>query len=147
YHQATTALHILQALDWLIAQEVGVINMSLTGPANRLLEQGINAAISRGKVIVAAAGNHGPHGPPVYPAAYPGVITATAVSSNRSIYRWANQGDHIDFASIGVSVSTARADGSFGQESGTSMAAPVVTAFVACAMAAGTAESRTVADV
>jgi minor extracellular protease Epr len=137
YHQGTTAMHILQALDWLLAQDVGVINMSLTGPANRLLEQGINAAISRGKVIVAAAGNEGPHAPAAYPSAYEGVITATAVSSDRSIYRWANQGTHIDFASLGVSVTTARSDGSFGRESGTSMATPVVSAFLACALSAG----------
>jgi len=134
-HQGVTVMHLLEALDWLISQDVSVINMSLTGPANRLLEQGVNAASARGKVIVAAAGNHGPHAPALYPAAYEGVITATAVARDRSIYRWANQGDHIDFAAIGVAVPTPGDAQHSGHQSGTSMAAPVVSAFMACALA------------
>jgi len=135
-HQGVTVIHLLEALDWLISQDVSVINMSLTGPANRLLQQGVNAAFAKGKVIVAAAGNQGPHAPASYPAAYEGVITATAVARDRSIYRWANQGEHIDFAAIGVSVPTAGDPEHFNHESGTSMAAPVVSAFMACALAA-----------
>ncbi len=134
-HQGVTVIHLLEALDWLISQDVLVINMSLTGPANRLLERGVNAAFAKGKVIVAAAGNHGPHAPVSYPAAYENVITATAVASDRSIYRWANQGKHIDFAAIGVFVPTAGDSEDVTHESGTSMAAPVVSAFMACALA------------
>jgi len=135
-HQGATVIHLLEALDWLIAQDVSVINMSLTGPANRLLEQGVNAAVARGKVIVAAAGNQGPHAPALYPAAYKGVVTATAVARDRSIYRWANHGEHIDFAAIGVAVPTAGDAEHSVRESGTSMAAPVVSAFMACTLAA-----------
>ncbi len=131
--QGTTLLHLLEALDWLVAQEdLQVINMSLAGPANRLLAMGIEGAVQRGKVIVAAAGNEGPHGEPRYPAAYDNVISVTAVDRDTSIYRWANQGDYIDFAALGVSVPVAKGEGGFGRESGTSMAAPVVTAFLAC---------------
>lgn len=136
YNQGATVLNLLQALDWLISiEDLQVINISMTGPPNRLLAQGVAAAQSRGKIIVAAAGNDGPFAQPLYPAAYDGVITATAVAVDSSIYRWANQGEHIDFAALGVSVVTARGDGTVGAESGTSMAAPVVSAFFACAMA------------
>jgi minor extracellular protease Epr len=132
-HQGVTVIHLLEALDWLISQDVSVINMSLSGPANRLLEQGVKAAFAKGKVIVAAAGNQGPHAPVAYPAGYESVIAVTAVARDRSIYRWANQGEHIDFAAIGVSVPSAGGPQS-GHESGTSMAAPVVSAFMACAL-------------
>jgi len=129
-----TVMHLLEALGWLTTESLSVINMSMSGPDNRLLAQGINIATARGKVVVAAAGNEGPHGPALYPAAYDGVLTATAVARDGSIYRWANQGKHVDFAALGVSVPTALADGSFGEQSGTSLAAPVVSAFLACAL-------------
>lgn len=133
YNQGATVLHLLQALDWLIAEpSLQVINISMTGPPNRLLAQGVAVAQHNGKVIVAAAGNEGPFAGPLYPAAYDGVVAVTAVAIDGSIYRWANQGEHLSFSGLGVSVPTARVDGSIGRESGTSMAAPVISAFLAC---------------
>lgn len=133
---AVTLMQLLEALGWLATEPLSVINMSLTGPDNRLLAQGINIVNERGKVVVAAAGNEGPHAPTAYPAGYDGVVAATAVAQDTSVYRWANQGEYVDFAAFGVSVPVALADGGFGEKSGTSLAAPVISAFVACALAA-----------
>lgn len=135
YAQGATMMHLLKGLDWLVQNDVSVINMSLTGPDNKILATVINQTIKKGKVIVAAAGNEGPASPPLYPAAYPAVISVTAVDAEQHIYRWANHGDYVDFAAEGVSVLTARSGGVFGRESGTSMAAPIVTALVACELA------------
>ncbi|WP_308364955.1 MULTISPECIES: S8 family serine peptidase [unclassified Microbulbifer] len=135
YAQGATMMHLVEALNWLMSKDVEVINMSLSGPDNRILAAAVDQVIGRGKAIVAAAGNAGPAAPPLYPAAYPGVISATAVDSEQRIYRWANRGEHVDFAAFGVSVVTARSGSEFGRESGTSMAAPVVSAFVACELA------------
>jgi subtilisin family serine protease len=132
YAQGATMMHLVEALNWLMSKDINVINMSLSGPDNRVLAAAVDRVIGRGKAVVAAAGNAGPAAPPLYPAAYPGVISATAVDSEQRIYRWANRGDHVDFAAFGVSVVTARSGSGFGRESGTSMAAPVVSAFVAC---------------
>lgn len=138
YHQGATVMHLLEAMSWMLEQDqLRVINMSLTGPANRLLEQAIQTVQAQGRVVVAAAGNEGPHADLLYPAAYDGVITATAVAHDHTVYRWAAQGDHVDFSALGVSVPTARGDGGFGRESGTSMAAPIVSAFFACELASG----------
>lgn len=135
--QGATALRVLNALDWLISEgDVHVINMSLAGPPNRLLAQAIGVARQRGKLIVAAAGNEGPHGPVRYPAAYDGVIGVTAVARDRSVFRWANQGTQVDFAALGVDVTAALDGHSFGPVSGTSIAAPVVSALAACAFSA-----------
>lgn len=130
--QGATALSLLRALDWLAAKGVGVINMSIAGPPNALLEQAIEALNKQSIVIVAAVGNEGPAAPPVYPAAYPEVIGVTAVDASRHIYRWANRGPQVDFAARGVAVTTLRAGGGLGTDSGTSMAAPLVSALVAC---------------
>jgi minor extracellular protease Epr len=132
YAQGATMMSLVRALDWLMMEKVSVINMSLAGPDNQILAKAINKILSQGVAVVAAVGNEGPAVTVMYPAAYPGVIAATAVDSNQKIYRWANRGPQVYFAAPGVSVFTARSDGQYGHESGTSMAAPVISAYVAC---------------
>ena len=61
-----------------------MINVSLVGPRNALLERVVASLVSRGHLIVAAVGNDGPAAPPLYPAAYDGVVGVTAVDQ-RSI--------------------------------------------------------------
>ena len=132
-----TLRRVLMALDWLASiDDIQVINMSLSGPDNRLLEQAVRAVTARGKHIVAAVGNEGPHAPPRYPAAYPEVLGVTAVDNGGQVYRWAGQGKHVDYAALGVTVPTARAAGGYGLATGTSVASPVVAAFLACALEA-----------
>lgn len=137
YAQGATMVNLVRALDWLLQKKVRVINMSLAGPDNKILALAIQKTIQVGINIVAAAGNDGPASPPAFPAAYADVIAVTAVDKNQRIYRWANRGDYIDFAALGVAVFTARSSGDFGNETGTSMAAPLVTAAVACIASGG----------
>ncbi|GGY83294.1 hypothetical protein GCM10011613_30220 [Cellvibrio zantedeschiae] len=132
YAQGATMMNLVRALNWLLAENVSVINMSLAGPDNQILAAAIAKTINNGKILVAAAGNEGPAAPAMYPAAYANVIAVTAVDRDQKIYRWANRGAHIYFAAPGVSVLTARSNGGLGRESGTSMAAPVISALVSC---------------
>lgn len=122
---------LVAALDWLALEGVPVVNMSLAGPANALLERALTALADEGPVVVAAVGNNGPSGKPLYPAAYEGVIGVTAVDRERRIYRYSNRGAHVDYAALGVNVKVADSAGSWRMESGTSMAAPRVAAIVA----------------
>lgn len=135
YAQGSTLLNLIGALNWMASQKLSVINMSLAGPDNQILAKVIEKILAKGFVIVAAAGNEGPAAPPVFPAAYPGVIAVTAADNEHKIYRWANQGSYISFAALGVGVPAARTAGGLGRDSGTSMAAPVVSAFMACELA------------
>lgn len=132
YAQGATMINLVRALNWLVAENVIVINMSLAGPDNQILAKVIAKTLDTGKAIVAAVGNEGPATPPMFPAAYPGVIAVTAVDREQKIYRWANRGNQVAFAAHGVSVVTARTSGGFGRESGTSMASPVVAAILSC---------------
>ncbi|MEP4467395.1 S8 family serine peptidase, partial [Marinobacter alexandrii] len=115
--------------------EVALINISMAGPDNRVLATVIRRLLVRGTPVVAAVGNGGPASPMLYPAGYPGVIGVTAVGQNRKIYRWANQGQQVDFAAAGVDVAVAVTDGQYGTQSGTSLAAPVISGQLACALA------------
>lgn len=135
YAQGATMMDLVRALNWLTGENVSAINMSLAGPDNHILRSVIIRVAQQGIAIIAAAGNEGPAAPPMYPAAYAEVIAVTAVDREARIYRWANRGDYIDFSALGVSVTTARSDGGLGRETGTSMAAPLVSALVACELA------------
>ncbi|WJH37698.1 S8 family serine peptidase (plasmid) [Aliirhizobium terrae] len=119
---------LIRALDMLAARNIRIINLSLSGPPNMLLEQAVSATIAKGTILIAAAGNEGPNAKPVYPAAYADVIAVTAVDRNMKPYRRASRGDHIDIAAPGVGVWTAASISGGRQKSGTSFAAPFVTA-------------------
>jgi minor extracellular protease Epr len=127
----TTAEWIVSALDWLVGEKVEVINLSLGGSRNLLVEAAIQRVMQHGIVIVAAAGNGGADAEPVYPAAQPGVIAVTAVDANLKPYDRDNRGDYISYAAPGVDVWVAAPGGGGVYATGTSYAAPFVTAVIA----------------
>jgi minor extracellular protease Epr len=118
-------------MDFLAARGVRVINMSLAGPPNAVLERATAALVERRSIIVAAVGNGGPNAAPAYPAAYPGVIAVTAVDGADNVYRRAGHGPHVDLAAPGVDVWTAASVRGARPKTGTSFAAPFVTAAAA----------------
>lgn len=134
YSQSAPTIALLQALEWMLKNRVKVINMSLAGPPNTLLAKALQRMRAQGIAVIAAAGNAGPASRPLFPAAYDSVIAVSAVDKHQRIYRWANRGHHIDFVAHGVNVTTLRAGGGEGMESGTSMAAPVISAAIALQM-------------
>jgi minor extracellular protease Epr len=123
-------------MDFLADKNARVINMSLAGPSNSVLERATAALVARGIIIVAAVGNGGPNAEPAYPAAYPGVVGVTAVNGRGEVYRRAGQGEHVDLAAPGVEVWTAASVKGARPKTGTSFAAPFVTATAASLLAA-----------
>ena len=128
---AGSSFALIKALDWLAAQGVPVINISLSGPRNPAVAGAIARITMRGHVIVAAAGNDGPAAPPVFPGAYDNVVGVTAVDAQNRVYRYANRGAHVDFAARGVAVPAIDAKGEVRDATGTSFAAPLVAARLA----------------
>jgi subtilisin family serine protease len=122
---------IADALAWLAAQRVPVINVSLVGPPNALLGQVIGSMVGQGFLIVAAVGNDGPAAPPLYPAAYPGVIGVTAVDARRRVLLEAERGPQVMFAAPGADIPAAILPNGFETVRGTSFAAPLVTGLLA----------------
>lgn len=71
----TSALQIAAAIDWLVAQQVRVINLSLGLRQDRsLLREACAAATARGVLLCASSPAQGEG---VYPANYPGVVRVT----------------------------------------------------------------------
>lgn len=116
---------LARALTWLAEEETPVINVSLVGPRNRIVETLIARLVARGFVVVAAVGNDGPAAAPLYPASYPGVVGVTGVDGNDRVLVEAGRGEQVDFAARGM-----YGDGR-ARVRGTSYAAPIVAGLLA----------------
>src|SRR5262249_5774687 len=90
-------------IRWAAEPGAHVINLSLGGPRNsRVLQKAIDYAVSRGVVVVAAAGNTG--GRVQYPGASDGVIGVSASDPDDKIAKFSSRGDGVDIAAPGVNV-------------------------------------------
>ena len=126
-----------------------VINMSFGGGSpSTVLENAINAASNAGALLVASAGNSGTSNPS-YPAAYPAVLSVSAVGPDGRLAFYSSYGPTVDIAAPGGDMLSG--DPTFGVFStvwnfqtgtptyafyqGTSMAAPHVTGVAALLLA------------
>lgn len=121
---------IVEAINWLVECKVQIINMSLGGPAksNPILAA-IERALASGITIVCAAGNEGDHAES-WPAMHPGVVSVGAVDKRGKPATFSSPSS-VDVAAPGVEILSTYRNGQYGVLSGTSMAAPWVSAFLA----------------
>lgn len=123
---------IAQALAWMAREGIAVVNISLVGPPNRLLERAVAALLARGHLVVAAVGNDGPAAAPLYPAAWPGVVGVTGTDAQRRVLAEAGRGPQVVFAAPGAElVAATTAPARFAAVRGTSFAAPLVAGLLA----------------
>lgn len=127
-----SATSFASALNWLLTNKVSTINVSLSGPPDRLMELAVKRARQRGAELVAAVGNDGMTDQARFPAAYAGVIGVTAVDQEGRVFDAANRGDFVALSAPGVALFIPeQTDGGGRLVSGTSFAAPYVTAALA----------------
>jgi len=124
---------IAEALGWLQQQRIAVINISLVGPPDRLLERVVREAVARGTLLVAAVGNDGPSAV-LYPASWPGVIGVTGVDARGRVLAEAGRGAQVKFAAPGADMVAAQLRGGYLRVRGTSFAAPIVAGLLALAL-------------
>ena len=141
---AGSATSIVRALGWLSSRRPQVINISLVGPPNKLVERAIQIVEQRGIEVVAAVGNDGPAAPPQYPASYPGVIAVTGVDGSGRALPEAGKPAHLDFAAPGADMAAALPGNGYTRVRGTSFAAPLAAARLLAAGSPGAlaAEAR-----
>ena len=132
-----SAVSMLKAVDWLLAEKVQAIDFSVAGADNKIVRGAIEKIAARNVAIVAPAGNWGTDQYPAYPAAYGDVLAVTAFGDKGLPYADANIGSYIDFAAPGVDVYTAAPGGGGTLRSGTSFAAPFVAVLAAVDVAGG----------
>ncbi len=131
---------------------IGVANMSLSGAGTAgndcdasALRKAVCNSVAAGVVHTVAAGNDAADVANSIPAAFPEVVTVSALDLNRcarvgrpprtecheGLASFSNYGAGIDVIAPGVSIYSTLPGGSYGTKSGTSMAAPHVAGVVA----------------
>lgn len=143
--------NLLAGIDFAMGHNVNIISMSLGAPesSHDPIAQAVSLAVSRGIIVVAAAGNDGPYfGTINSPGISPSAITVAASFGNITLASWSSRGptilSHIvkpDITAPGVNVITTRAThakfpavdarGYYMLFSGTSAATPFISGVVA----------------
>ena len=125
------------AINAAVSNGADIINLSLGSYRYSDTEQKcINDAVSAGVLIVAAAGNDGQN-IKCYPAACKNVVSVAAVGRDGTRANFSNGGDWVTLSAPGVSMYSAYSGtGVYGELSGTSQAAPVVSGAAALYMSA-----------
>ena len=127
----STSFVILKALDYAAAHGAQIVNMSFAGPNDPLIERGISAAVAKGIVMVAAAGNAGAKSPPLYPAANRNVIAVGATDARDRLFAASNRGGHIAVSAPGVDIFLPAPDEKYQMASGTSFSAAYISGLAA----------------
>ena len=123
-----------QAIRWAADRGARVINLSLGtngtfgGPTD--LQLAIDYAWRRGALIVAAAGNSGASSLD-FPARLPNVVSVAALDENGQRASYSNYGSGLDISAPGTRILTLTSNNQIHYLSGTSLAAPFVTAAAA----------------
>jgi membrane-anchored mycosin MYCP len=124
---------IVDAVD----DHASVINLSLAAPNTAQLRSAVDLALRHNVVVVAAAGNDGstPGTGPVYPAAYPGVLSVGAVDASGDLADFSDTHTPVSVTAPGVNI-TATYPGVFPDSytagiQGTSFATPFVAGVAA----------------
>jgi hypothetical protein len=120
-------------LVWAADHGADVVNMSFGGSErSAVMDRAVQYALAKGVSIVVAAGNEGASGDPVeWPAASTGVIAVGAVDSTGARPAWSSTGSHLAVVAPGVAITSTVPGGGYSSWSGTSMAAPFVSAAIA----------------
>lgn len=128
-----TELTIKAGIDYAIKQKVKIINMSLGGICtsdNCPIKQSINSAVKAGITVVVAAGNDSADTKTFCPAKHSACITVSACNEDGKLAPFTNYGSSVDVCAPGVNIYSSVPGNSYDILSGTSMAAPFVSAAV-----------------
>lgn len=124
---------IIAGIQWCIDNEIDIVNMSFGMKRDSVALQAIiREAEQKGILLVAAAGNHGDEDDAVeYPAAYPEVLAVGSVTNEMTCADSSARGEEVELVAPGEYIPVTSSFGGTTIESGTSYAAPHVSAIAA----------------
>jgi thermitase len=123
-----SSFDVAKGIIWAVEHGARIINLSLGNyQPSELLQEAVRYAYERGVVIIAASGNDN-SSQPSYPAAYPEVLSVGAINPDGSRAEFSNYGTYLDVVAPGTGIPSTFVHHRYAALSGTSMAAPHVTA-------------------
>lgn len=120
---------LARAIHYAVARGARVINLSLTATPSEIVREAVAAALAQGVLVVAAAGNGA--GPVAFPANLPGVLAVGAGARDGRLWPSSNRGLGLALLAPGERIVSTQLGGAYVERSGTSLAAPVVSATLA----------------
>lgn len=126
-----TASTISNGIKYAADKGAKVINLSLGGGHSQSVDNAVSYAMKKGAVVVVAAGNEYENVAFTCPAHIGKVITVAAIDSKDRRADFSNYGNSVDVVAPGVDIVSSIPGGGYGKASGTSMAAPHISAAVA----------------
>ncbi|QFT90662.1 Thermophilic serine proteinase precursor [Bacillus sp. THAF10] len=130
------ASDIAKGIEYAVSNGAEIINISIAGPKSQAVQDAIQQALSKGVLVVAAAGNKTSE-TVEYPAGFPGVLSVGASTASGALASFSNFGESVSVVAVGSNViSTYPTNKSSTLEGyawmdGTSMAAPMVASHAA----------------
>ena len=119
---------VAAGITWTGNNGIQIANMSLGGGASNTVRLACEDAVSKGVLLLAAAGNSGDGNTATtetsYPAAYPTVVAVGATNSNDGLASFSNSGGYLEVSGPGVGVKSTYKNDDYRTWSGTSMACP-----------------------
>jgi thermitase len=123
-----TADDVADGIIWGVKNGAKVVNLSFAGKGDSpAVKDAVDYATRRGAIVVAAAGNTS-KSRLMYPAAYSNVLAVTATDQHDQLASFSNHGGWVDIAAPGKGILSTMPGGRYAYRSGTSMAAPHVSA-------------------
>jgi len=125
---------LAKAISFAIENGARILNLSLTGPSDALLERLLLVALRRGVVVVAAEKEH-PDGiddsVAGFPASVPGVLRVSSAAADLGLPASRGQPQELALLAPGSEILTTLPESSFGFMSGSSFAAAHVSGVIA----------------
>jgi serine protease len=123
---STYIFYTFEAIKYAVDNGAQIINCSFSGYSYSKAEQEvITYAVSKGALVVAAAGNDNT-GEPTYPASYEGVLSVAATNASDKLWSASNYGETVDVSAPGQQIYTTWNTSGYSTVNGTSLASPLV---------------------
>lgn len=137
----TTDSLVCTAIQYAIENNADIINMSFGGTTDEMkgmkpYDTVIDMAYEKGILCVCAAGNRNDDVADMYPANNDKTVAVSGHDRNFELADQSNYGSMIDFSAPGEKILCALPSGTEAEQSGTSFAAPHVSAALACILSA-----------
>jgi subtilisin family serine protease len=122
---------ILQAIYWVIKQPKGIVNLSIGGGYNTLLNSAISDLTNEGFIVIVAAGNDGEDACNHSPSSEKSAIVAGCSNIYNEVTNYSNEGMCVTLFAPGDFILGLNAYGGTIYRSGTSMSCPHITGVAA----------------